>query len=122
MKIKLNNKEYLWMVIGALILLVVILVALHFQAGQKSVTQLAFKARRLDLVAQMRLDLASASEAEKSAVLAITDQESKNFADQARVKECRLPGSQKCDTACLRCPNRSVTNTNFARTAHCRRK
>jgi hypothetical protein len=84
MKIKLNNKEYLWMVIGALILLVVILVALHFQAGQKSVTQLAFKARRLDLVAQMRLDLASASEAEKSAVLAITDQESKTFADQAR--------------------------------------
>jgi hypothetical protein len=84
MKIKINIKDYIWMVIGALILLMVILVALHLQTGQKSVVQLAFKARRADLVAKMRLNLASASEAEKSAVLAISDQDSKTYADQAR--------------------------------------
>jgi hypothetical protein len=84
MKIKLNIKDYLWMVIGALMLLMVILVALHLQTGQKSVVQLAFKARRADMVAKMRLNLASASEAEKSAVLAISDQDSKTYADQAR--------------------------------------
>ena len=72
------------MIIGALVLLLVILVVLHFQTGQRSVEQLAFKAKRVDLVARMRLNLASASEAEKSAVLAVTDQDSKTFADQAR--------------------------------------
>ena len=46
--------------------------------------QILFKAKRVELVAQMREALASASEAEKSAVLAITDEESQTFADQAR--------------------------------------
>ncbi|HEX7487554.1 MAG TPA: hypothetical protein VF341_01510, partial [Anaeromyxobacteraceae bacterium] len=46
--------------------------------------QLAFKATRVDLVGRMELALARASEAEKSAVLAITDQDSQTFADQAR--------------------------------------
>ncbi|HEX7623076.1 MAG TPA: hypothetical protein VF400_05855, partial [Anaeromyxobacteraceae bacterium] len=43
-----------------------------------------FKATRVDLVGRMELALARASEAEKSAVLAITDQDSQTFADQAR--------------------------------------
>jgi hypothetical protein len=46
--------------------------------------QLAFKATRVDLVGQMQAGLASASEAEMSAVLAITDEDSRAFADQAR--------------------------------------
>jgi hypothetical protein len=46
--------------------------------------QLAFKAKRVELVERMRLALASASEAEKSAVMAITDKDSLTYADQAR--------------------------------------
>jgi hypothetical protein len=56
----------------------------HFYQKQNPAEQLAFKASRVDLVSRMRLALASASEAEKSAVLAITDQNSQTFADQAR--------------------------------------
>ena len=83
MTTKLINKDFLWMVVGGLILLLIILIVLRFQTGQRSVEQLAFKAKRVDMVAQMRLNLASASEAEKSSVLAITDQDSKTFANQA---------------------------------------
>ena len=84
MKIKFSIKDFLWMAFGALMLLLVMLLVWHFQTGQRPVEQLAFKARRVDLVARMRLNLASASEAEKSAVLAVTDQDSKTFADQSR--------------------------------------
>ncbi len=72
------------MTTGALLLLLVILIVWHFQIGKGPVEQLAFKAERVDLVAQMRLKLASASEAEKSAVLAVTDEDSKTFADQSK--------------------------------------
>jgi tetratricopeptide (TPR) repeat protein len=73
------------MAAGAALLLLLILLTLHFRKQQNPAVQLSFKAERADLVGQMQLGLASASEAEKSAVLAITDQESQAFADQARV-------------------------------------
>jgi hypothetical protein len=84
MTMKPGRKDFLWMVFGAVVLLVVMLVVLHVQKGQSPAEQLAFKAKRVDLVERMRLALASASEAEKSAVLAITDEDSQKFADQAR--------------------------------------
>jgi hypothetical protein len=84
MKIKLNIRDFLWMAAGAIFLFLVMLFVWHFQSGQRPIEQLASRAGRVDLVAQMRLNLASASEAEKSAVLAVTDQDSKTFADQAR--------------------------------------
>ncbi len=87
MKIKPGMIELQWMTFGAVILLAIILVALHFKTGQSPVGQLAFKAKRADLVSQMSLSLASASEAEKSAVLAVTDQDSLTFADQARAAD-----------------------------------
>jgi hypothetical protein len=84
MMIKSGIRDFRLMAGGAIVLVVVILVVLHFQTGQSSAEKLAFKAKRVDLVAQMRLALASASEAEKSAVLAVTDQDSQTYANQAR--------------------------------------
>ncbi len=83
------------MATGALMLLLVMVIVIHFQTGKRPVEQLAFRAKRMDLVARMRLNLASASEAEKSAVLAITDQDSKTFADQARLATLEVDLDQK---------------------------
>jgi|SRR5580704_650251 hypothetical protein len=84
MKIRPGLSDVLWMAVGAAALLVLMLVTFHFRGAHDPDAQLAFKARRVDLVGRMQLDLASASEAEKSAVLAVTDQDSQTFADQAR--------------------------------------
>lgn len=84
MIIKAGIKEFLWMVAGAIIFLVIALVVLHFQPGQVQAEQTALKAKRADIAGRMRMTLTIASEAEKSAVMAVTDQDSKAFADQAR--------------------------------------
>jgi hypothetical protein len=78
------------MVTGAAVLLVGILGVLHFHQAQDPAVQLIFKAQRVDLVERIQLDVASASEAEKSAVLAITDQDSQTFADQARAAAVKV--------------------------------
>ena len=84
MPIKPGFRDFLWMVVGAVGLLVVILLVWHFRNQQTPAEQLAFKARRIAVVDSMRLNLAAASEAEKSAVMAITDADSQTYADQAR--------------------------------------
>ena len=53
-------------------LLMVLLVVLHFHTDQNPAKQLALKVRRVALVSRMQLALASAVEAERSAVLATT--------------------------------------------------
>lgn len=83
MKIKPSIEGALWMVPGAVFMLILVLIVGYFQKEQNPAKQLAFKAQRVDLVSRMQLGLSSASEAEKSAVMAITDQESKSFADRA---------------------------------------
>lgn len=77
-------RDVLWMAVGAVALLAVILLVLHFRDLQSPSAQLALKAKRVELVEQMRLAVALASEAEKSAVMAITDEDSQAYADQAR--------------------------------------
>jgi hypothetical protein len=84
MTIKPGGKDLLWMAAGAATLIVIALVARYFRQDQNPAEQRALHARRVDLVGGMRLTLASASEAEKSAVLAVTDQDSQTYADQAR--------------------------------------
>jgi hypothetical protein len=84
--IKINIADTIRMAVGAIILSLVFMAVFHFYQEQKQnpAEQLALKASRVDLVSRIRLALASASEAEKSAVLAVTDQESQTFADHAR--------------------------------------
>ena len=95
MTINPGIKEFPRMATGAVILLGVLLVVLHFHTEQSTAEQLAFKAKRVDLVARMRLTLASASEAEKSAVLAVTDQDSQTFADQSRAATAEIERERK---------------------------
>jgi hypothetical protein len=82
--ITFNKGDTVRMVVGSVILLLIFLVVFHFYQKQNPSEQLAFKASRVDLVSRMQLALASASEAEKSAVLAISDRDSQTFAGQAR--------------------------------------
>jgi hypothetical protein len=71
-----------FLVIGTLAFIVMALVAMRF--WQEPSEQQATQAKRVDLVEQMQRHLASAAEAEKRAVLAITDEDSQSYADEAR--------------------------------------
>ncbi len=72
------------MAAGAVLFLVLTSAVLHFQRTDDRAERVAAKAKRIELVDRMRAALASASEAEKSAVLAVTDADSQTFADEAR--------------------------------------
>jgi hypothetical protein len=78
------------MVAGAAILALFLAVVWHFHEETSPDQQLAIQASRVDLVRRMQLGIASASEAEKSAVLAITDADSTAFADQARAASAEV--------------------------------
>ncbi len=93
--IKPDKEDVAWMVVGAVILLLILLVVFHFYQKQNPAEQLASKASRVDLVSRMRLALASASEAEKSAVLAITDQDSQIFAGQSRTATAEVEQARR---------------------------
>ncbi len=84
MTIRPGFRDLLWMAAGAAMLLVIVLMALAFNRGQSPAEQLAWHSKRMEMVDAMSLALESAAEAEKSAVLAITDEDSRAFADQAR--------------------------------------
>jgi hypothetical protein len=84
MTMKSGMRDFLWMAAGAVLLLVVVLVVLHFQKDQNPAAQLALQAHRIKLVNQIHLNLAASAESEKSAVMAITDEDSQTFADSAR--------------------------------------
>lgn len=73
-----------WLIGGVVFLVLLLAFLLYFRQEANSAQQLSDKASRVDIVARMQLGLASESEAEKSAVLAITDKDSQIFADQAR--------------------------------------
>jgi hypothetical protein len=70
-----------WEVAGGLVLLLLLGSLVYLQIGQKPFVQ---HADRQQVSAQLRLLLTSASEAEKSAVLATTDEASTQFADRSR--------------------------------------
>jgi hypothetical protein len=95
MMIKPNTENAIWMIAGAVIMILLFLVVFHFYQKQNPAQQLVFKTNRSDLVGRMQLDLASASEAEKSAVLAITDRDSQIFADQARAATAKIEQARR---------------------------
>jgi hypothetical protein len=66
------------------LLIAVVWLGVRFNKYQDAATQAAFRAQRIELVSRTRLALASASAAEKSAVMAVTDEDSQRYADQAR--------------------------------------
>ncbi len=84
MAMKSSLTYLILMAAGTVVWIAILLAVLRFHPEADAAAQLAFKAQRVKLVSQMRLDLASASEAGKSAVMATTDQDSQAFADQAR--------------------------------------
>jgi len=87
---KPSLRDFLWMSSGAIALLGFVLLVMHFHKVEDRLAQLAGKAQRVDLVGQMQADLVAASEAEKSAVLAVTDQDSQLLADQARAASAKV--------------------------------
>jgi hypothetical protein len=83
-------RSSLWVAGGTVVLIVLALLALHYHREEDMATKSAFKARRLEMVGRMRAALLSASEAEKSAVMATTDQESQTFAEQSRAASAEV--------------------------------
>jgi hypothetical protein len=63
---------------------VLVLVAIRSRAAEISSEEVASRGRRIDLVERMRVALSSASDAERSAVLATTDEASRDYAERAR--------------------------------------
>lgn len=79
-----DRRDLRWLVAGTLLLLGLTAAVLLLRNVSGPPGELARKASRLEAVETMRASLAAAAEAEKSAVMALTDEESRTFADQAR--------------------------------------
>lgn len=86
MIVKPGLKDLLWLAAGAVFMFAIMLGVLYLHEQQSPAAQLAFKARKAELVERIRLALASASEAADNAVIAMTDQDSSHFADQSRAQ------------------------------------
>jgi len=83
-------KNAIWMAGGAAVVLAFMRIMPLIRGNDDPNAQPAFKARRVALVERMQADLAAASEAEKSAVLALTGQDASTFADHARAALARV--------------------------------
>lgn len=77
-------RDFLWMATGAALLLAVVLLAMRVNGGRNYAEQLVRQAEKLETTDAISMALESAAEAEKSAVLATTDDDAQAFAEQAR--------------------------------------
>ncbi|MCG3146758.1 MAG: hypothetical protein PCFJNLEI_00192 [Verrucomicrobiae bacterium] len=109
MPIKPGINEAVWMGIGSLVLLVIVAVVAYFHVGEDRES----KSQRLALVNQIRSSVESAAEAEKSAVLAITDEDSEKFAGQARARLASA-AAERQQLERLLLPDEQGLFTNFA--------
>jgi hypothetical protein len=78
------SRDLRWIAAGAAIFFLIAFAAVVLWRDQGAVRELAAKASKIDLVTGMRASLAAASEAEKSALLASSDEGSKVYADASR--------------------------------------
>jgi hypothetical protein len=81
-----------WFIILMLVLALIFVMAKN-PAGEKGVFETVI--REDEIVSSLRVNLLRAAEAEKSAVLAITDEESRKFADQARLAAAAVEKARK---------------------------
>ena len=81
---KRGGENLPWLLGGVVFAALLLVLLVHFRQETNPAQQLAAKADRVDAISRMQLGLAAASEAEKSAVLAITDEDSQTFANQSR--------------------------------------
>ena len=91
---KRGSRDLIWIAIGGLGLLIVFFTMLYLQGDRDPATQIAFKAKRLELVSSMRLSLAAASEAQNTLVMSAGEMGEKSFADEARSATAALKRGQ----------------------------
>ncbi len=84
MTTKPGIREGLWMAAGAALLLVAMFLVTLIRDARTPLERLAAKSRRADAVGRMLTGLASAAQAERSALLAVTDDDALRCADDAR--------------------------------------
>lgn len=85
-----SSREVYWTAVGAVGLLVAFVAVLYLRGDRDPALQIAFKAKRIELVNVMRSALAAASEAQNSAVMSTGEQDSQAFANQARAATADL--------------------------------
>ncbi len=95
MKLRPGVSEAVWMLAGSGVLLAVLFVVALFHGNNNPALRHEAKARRLALVNQIRAGVESAAVAEKSTVLAITDEDSRKFADEARADTAKAEQSRR---------------------------
>lgn len=90
MAIRPSTRDLSWFALGASIFLAGAVAMLVFHGGNQDwVRRLASKSRSIEAVAAVQAALGAASEAETSAVLAVTDLDSQKYARQARAATAR---------------------------------
>ena len=84
MAVGLDSKALVWTGLGVGVLALALVVGLQFEGRKERVEQEAIRHQRADTVQRLRISLATAVQAERGAVLAITDEASRKHADEAR--------------------------------------
>ena len=83
-------KYFLGLIVAAILLWAFALFLRNHHEPPDRAGQLVLRTKRIELVDRIRVALASAAEAEKSAVMAITDKDSQTYADEARAASARV--------------------------------
>ena len=103
--------------ISLLLVLALILVVVKQRSGQVGIFETII--RENEIVSTMRINLLRAAEAEKSAVLAVTDEQSQRFADQARLATISVDKARKQLSPLIEQDNSARETTRIAEFDRC---